>query len=436
MAKISRLLTPLLTAHLTAGLTERLTAHLVRKRATQLGLLLLACWLPLSAQSTEWQELREGKTRIAAPEAKNTEIKEVEVPLPEGHYEPGQGTIDSAFGFVFGETIPGSQIGTDLGWQPPGELPKTLTYRGIAKPFTMHRVKLVPPQQPPQLKRQAVSYHAFLNFAQQPLMIETSSFGDAADVIEVIQRKYGSPDEIDGQHLVYQRGDRQLHIFQKGTSAFLRYEDLALYTAYINERNRSLKRKFREKRLEHLSPEENRVVTLAHQLEALRLGNGTAFGVPFGKRVSFRAEPDEFVTFDAPKPLEKFVAGQYKVMVSPELIPIAVRYELTGDYALLALTKEQIELAMELAFAGFQKQTPNHSVVSFSLHAYSLLVRGGKFQFTIHDRQQNRAKVDREKQRKIDALGVEEERERIAALERQRQVIAARLKQIEEENAF
>ncbi|MGK0462236.1 MAG: hypothetical protein ACJA0W_003099 [Candidatus Azotimanducaceae bacterium] len=419
------------------GKISRLLAlPLALQRATQFGLLIVACWLPLSAQSTEWQELQEGETRIAAPETENVVIKAVEVPLPEGHYEPGQGTIDSAFGFVFGEPISDEKIDRDLGWQAPAELPLKLKYVGIVKPFTMHRVKLLPPAQPPQLKRQSVSYRAFLNFDQQPLVIETSSFDQASEVIEVIQRKYGTPDKVDGQHLTYHRGDRQLHVFQKGNSAFLRYEDLALYTAYMSERNRSLKRKFREDRLEHLSPEEKRVVTLGQQLEAFRLDNGTAFGLPFGKRVSFRAVPDEFVTFDAPKPLEKFVLGQYKIMVSPDLLPIAVRYELTGEAAVLVHTKEQIELAMELAFAGFQKQTPHHSVVSFNHHAYSILIRSGKFQFTIHDRQQNRAKNDRDKQRKIDAHEADEERERIAELERQRQAIAARLRQIEEEKAF
>lgn len=397
---------------------------------------LLGLLLPQSAQSAEWQELKEGKTRIAAPKAKTKEIKEVEVTLPDGHYEPGQGTIDSAFGFVFGKPISEQQIDRDLGWQQPQDLPQKLRYLGIVKPFTVQQVTLIPPVQPPQLKRQAVTYRAFLNFDQQPIVIETSSFDEAPDVLKVIQRKYGAPDEIDGQHLVYRRGDRQLHVFQKGNSAFLRYEDLALYNAYMNERNRSLKRKFREDRIERLSPEEKRVVTLAYQLEAFRLDNGTAFGLPFGKRVSFRAEPDKFVRFDAPKPLEKFVPGQYKIMVSPDLMPIAVRYELTGEDALLAHTKEQIEHAMELAFAGFQKQTPHHTVVSLNHHAYSLLVRSGKFQFTIHDRQQNRARVDREKQMKVDQREAEKERERIAELARQRQLIAARLKQIEEEKAF
>ena len=400
------------------------------------GWIVLALSLPLSAQNAEWQELREGKTRIAAPKAQAAEIKEVEVALPDGHYELGLGAIDSAFGFVFGEPISEQQIDRDLGWKQPQDLPKNLSYLGIVKPFTVQRVILNPPLQPPQLKRQGVSYRAFVNFDQQPMVIETSSFDDAQDVLEVIQRKYGLPDEVDGQHSVYRRGDRQLHVFQKGNSAFLRYEDLALYKAYMKERNRSLNRKFREDRIKRLSPEEKRVVTLADQLRAFRLDQGTAFGLAFGKRVSFRAEPDEFVLFDAPKPLEKFVVGQYKIMVSPDLMPIAVRYELTGEDALLAHTKDQIELAMELAFSGFQKQTLRHTVVSFNHHAYSLIVRGGKLQFTIHDRQQNRARVDREKQIKGDALEAKRERERIAELERQRQLIAARLKQIAEEQAF
>ncbi|MFT7247229.1 MAG: hypothetical protein ACI82A_004614, partial [Candidatus Azotimanducaceae bacterium] len=46
--------------------------------------IVLPLLLPLSAQSAEWQELRDGKTRIVTPKAKAAEIKEVEAALPDG----------------------------------------------------------------------------------------------------------------------------------------------------------------------------------------------------------------------------------------------------------------------------------------------------------------------------------------------------------------
>ena len=123
-------------------------------------------------------------------------------------------------------------------------------------------------------------------------------------------------------------------------------------------------------------------------------------------------------------------------MVSPDLMPIAVRYELPGSGQNLTSVKDKLELAMELAFAGFLKQTKNHSVVSFKQHAYSLLIRNGKFNFTVHDRSENKARTERVKAAKLAAAEAKKEQERLAELERQRQEIAARQKQIEEEKAF
>jgi hypothetical protein len=91
---------------------------------------------------------------------------------------------------------------------------------------------------------------------------------------------------------------------------------------------------------------------------------------------------------------------------------------------------------MELAFAGFLKQTPRHTVLSFKQHAYSLLIRDGKFNFTVHDRVENTARNNRVKQARIAAAEAKKELERLAELERQRQAIAARQKQIAEEKAF
>ena len=92
------------------------------------------------------------------------------------------------------------------------------------------------------------------------------------------------------------------------------------------------------------------LVELAKQLETFRQGEGQAFGMTFGRRVGFRAEPDEFVSFTAPEPMG-FKTGDYKIMVSPDLMPIAVRYELLGKPEKLSQTKDKLELAMELAFA-------------------------------------------------------------------------------------
>jgi len=180
--------------------------------------------------------------------------------------------------------------------------------------------------------------------------------------------------------------------------------------------------------------------------------------LPFGKRIGFRATPEEFVAFDDAIPLTGFNSGKYRIMVSPDLMPIALRYEFSGDDAKLEEIKQELEFAMELAFAGFIKQTPKHTVLTFKHQAYSLLIRNGKFQFTVHDREENAALNKRnklariaaaeaekariiaaeeaEKARIIAAAEAEKERKRLEELERQRAAIAARQKQIEEEKAF
>lgn len=393
------------------------------------------CW-PFQASASEWQELEHGNTRIIKEETEPAPPAE-NVPLPKGHYAPGEGIIDSAFGIAFNLPIPESQIDQNLGWHKPPRLPAKPKYSGLVKPLTIQSLALRPPVQPSVLLQQQTRYTAWVDFEQRPIAIETSTFQNAKAVIEIIVRKYGEPDEKDDEHLIYRREQRTLQIFlQPKNHAFLRYEDQDTLNAYMYERNLSLKRKFTEGRTEHLSPIEKEIFALARQLETFRRDYGAAFGLPFGKRIGFRAAPDEFVPFNAPKPLAVFDYGEYQIMVSPDLMPIAVRFEVSGDEALLAKTKQELEFALELAFAGFLKQTPNHTVLSFKQQAYSLLIRQGKFQFTVHDRQENSDRNEREKMARIAVVESEKERQRLAELKRQQEAIAARLKQIEEEKAF
>ena len=282
-----------------------------------------------------------------------------------------------------------------------------------------------------------MNYQVLVDFDGLPMSICTDAFSNAGPILAIITRKYGEPDEVDGKRSTYIRGEHRLHIYSKHeSSAQLVYEDVKTFRDYLAERNLSLKRKFRNRELDRLAPNEQEIVDLAGQLATFRQGEGEAFGLLFGRRVGFRAEPDEFVPFDAPALLEPFKSGEYKIMVSPDLMPIAVRYQLTAELSKLSATKDKLELAMELAFAGFLKQTPRHTVLSFNQHAYSLLIRNGQFNFTVHDRAENSARNDRVKQAKIAAAEAKKEQERLAELERQRQEIAARQKQIAEEKAF
>ncbi len=410
----------------------------MRRQYFRCFVLTLVLALPQSLLAAEWQTLKEGSHRLEDEKtSKEQAPKPTTVPIPEDHYEPGQGTIDGAFGLLFGNVLEASHIVKSLGWQTPERLPTDLKYRGLVQPLTVEKLQLRPPLIPAPLAAQNVSFWAFVDFEQHPIAIGTSAFADAEEIIEIIKRKYGEPDEVEEGRSTYVRGQYRLHIYSKHqTSASLVYEDVESYRLYLAERNRSLKRKFRNREFSRLSPTEEIVVDIAKELETFRQGTGKAFGLEFGKRVGFKAAPDEFVDFPAPEPLGTLGGGDYKVMVSPDLMPIAIRYEKKGDEDDLGMTKQLVELAMELAFAGFLKQSPNHTVVSFNEHAYSLLIRNGQFNFTIHDRDENTARNDRVKQAKVAAAEARKEQERLAELERQRQAIAARQKQIDEEKAF
>ena len=126
----------------------------------------LGCWY-LQASASEWQELEHGNTRIIKEEPEPTPAEE-NIPLPEGHYAPGEGIIDSAFGIEFNLPIPESQIDHNLGWQEPPRLPAKTKYTGLVKPLTVESISLVPPVQPMALKQQQTRYTAWVDFEQRP----------------------------------------------------------------------------------------------------------------------------------------------------------------------------------------------------------------------------------------------------------------------------
>jgi hypothetical protein len=134
-------------------------------------------------------------------------------------------------------------------------MPERPVFNGLVKPITVQSLLLDPPEKAAALERQGVTYTAWVDFEQRPIAIETSSFGGAADIIEVIARKYGEPDEIDARQLIYRREQQVLHIYQHGKDqAFLRYEDISVLESYMEKRNLSLKRKFRNNDTDFLVP--------------------------------------------------------------------------------------------------------------------------------------------------------------------------------------
>ena len=381
---------------------------------------------------SEWQTLREGTHRITAPESSEPEPEKMtEVPLPEGHYDPGQGDIDGAFGVSFGAPIDKSWVSKRQGWTTPPSLPADLAYRGLVQPL-IENVLIAPPVEPPQLAAEEVHYSVYLDFDGLPMSISTSAFKDAEPIIEIIARKYGEPDELMASDPPIS-GEITGYTSIQNTSLALSWSTrMSRLTGAILRNATEPETEIQESRTRSSRAKRKRGCRLQPN-SPRSVRRGRRFGLEFGRRVGFRAEPDEFVPFDAPTPLTSFDSGQYKIMVIRILcrLPCAIT---TGQSKKLAATKRlSWQWIWPLpAFSNRRLAIRCHSLTNTP----TLCIRNGQFNFTVHDRAENSAHNDRVKEAKIAAAEAKKERKRLAELERQRQEIAARQKQIAEEKAF
>jgi hypothetical protein len=387
------------------------------------------------AIAQEWEKIPDAELRLknAEPTKPSVEpaliITEIE---DTNFYKQGEGNITGAFGVLFQLPLAPGFVKSRPGWLVPPKLPSQLSYYGVITPFTMEAFILSPTILPGVLKSKGITFTAYTDFHNHPIWISANVKGKLDEIIPLLSRKYGEPeiDLIEGPslgHSYYSDGSNLIRVSTKMES--IDYFDLPAFTNYMEQRNKSLRKKFVDEDRSQLTQYEQSLMRIADQIATKGASLNSAYGVKFGDRVSFLATPDSSLLFDAPLPLFDLGEGTYSIIVSPDLQPISIRYEVAGSALELSLYKGLVDRALKLNFGGFLKNTATHSVITVGGRSVSAMVRSGKFSLTFINSREQRMMREREKVIDDNIRAAEEERKRLDAIEN-------RKKEIMEEEAF
>ncbi|MFT4713491.1 MAG: hypothetical protein ACJAVI_000816 [Candidatus Azotimanducaceae bacterium] len=387
------------------------------------------------AIAQEWEKIPGAELRLKKEEPPKPSV-EPTVIMPEiedpNYYKQGEGNISGAFGILFQLPLDPRFIKGRPGWLVPPKLPSKLSYYGVVKPFTMEAFVLAPPLVPGVLKSKGITFTAYTDFHNQPVWISANVKGKLDEIVPLLTRKYGEPeiDLIEGRsagYSYYSDGSNLIRVSTKMKS--IDYFNLPAFSDYMKQRNRNLRKKFTDEDRSQLTQYEDSLMRIADQIAAKGTSLNSAYGIKFGDRISFLAKPDFPLAFDPPSPLSDLGEGTYTIIVSPDLQPISIRYEVAGSKLELSLYKGLVDRALKLNFGGFLKNTATHSVITVRGRSVSAMVRSGKFSLTFIHSKEQRMMREREK--------VIEDKIRAAADERKRlEAIEHRKKEIVEEEAF
>ena len=396
--------------------------------------LLLAAWASI-VYAQEWEEIPATELRL-----KNeipVEVKPEPEPEPSelqdpSFYQQGEGTISGAFGILFGTPLESNIISSRPGWHQPPNLPSQFAYYGVVKPFTMEVFGLKPPNVPAVLRDKKASFKAYTNYRNHPIWISASVKGKLEKIVPLLTRKYGEPETdliegIDSGYTYYNDGINRIRVSSK--NQVIDYFDIPAFTDYMKQRNKSLRKKFLDEDRSRLTQYEQSLMRIADQIAMQGTSLGSAYGVEFGKRVSFLVKPDVPQSFDAPVKFSDLGKGTYSMVVSPDLQPISIRYEVPGSKLELGLYKGLIDHALKLNFGGFLKNSANHSVITVSGKSVSAMIRSGKFSLTFINTKEQKLLRAREQAIADKIRAAEQERKRLEAIEK-------RKKEIKDEEAF
>jgi hypothetical protein len=436
----------------------------------KLLIVLLLTILTLSIQAEQWQEVPLGMQRLKpSPESKENsppstippaEDLEEDTPnktippsayLDSSLYPLGEGEILGAFGISFTETLDNSLIISELGWRPVEKLPGGLKYKesDLALDFETFHIK--PPSTPSLMSSKGITYTVTLDFDGKPLSIQAEGILNIKDIIPVLKRKYGEANTETTSQITFLRGNNALYIEVKRNRASLRYYNIAALGAYIKRREINLIEKYQSASRELITDTERRIFLLADQFLASRKTGGGSFGLSFQNRIGFLAKPDEYIALIGANALKGLTNGQYLVMVSPELMPITMRYEIKAPKSQLSHLKTILDHALLLTYGGFLKKTTHHSVIAFSGIAISVLIRSGKLSLSIVNSAENKLYNKRENKRLLakqeaEALRLkrladikQKKLDKIASMKREKELAVARKqrkKEIKEETGF
>ena len=298
--------------------------------------------------------------------------------------------INGAFGIVFDEPLDARIIKGLASWQAPPPLPAGQIYNHPGRAFSMSVVQVQPVELPELLSEAEHQYSSFVDFDNKPVWVIAQIIRDMPDVLAILTRKYGEPTLSDNTQWQFSDGKNIIRVNQDEQVGTLEYIHIAGLAAYLRLRNMSLRDKFTATPRPGLSPDESRILALADQVAIISSQQAPAFGLPFGRRVNFRATPGKPVAFIPPRPLQGLDDGHYTIVVSPKLLPMVASLTLTGSAAELAGQKQLLDEALLVVFGRFLKHSSQHSVISTQGLSMSVLLRGGVLTLSVHDATESR----------------------------------------------
>ncbi|MFT7688595.1 MAG: hypothetical protein ACI9FB_003959, partial [Candidatus Azotimanducaceae bacterium] len=370
-----------------------------------------------TAIAEQWEEVPRGKQRlkaaIEAPEAVISEVvdpfsepetlasipliksgegkEDDKIPSVNALYPSGEGEITGAFGINFDEPMKSSVVISELGWRVASKLPDGIVYKGSDLALDFETFHVNPPAVPEIMASKGIVYRTTTDFQGHPLSITAERISNIKDIRAILKRKYGEPSTETKSLITFIRGDKALYIKIKRNRVSLEYYNLEALRSYVKRREVSLRVKSQESTLEQITLTEQRIFLLAEQFMKSRKNGGDSFGFSFDNRVGFLAKPDEYVELIGAKALQGVNKGAYSIMVSPDLMPIIMRYELEAPKSELVILKTIFDSALSLTYGGFLKKSANHSVIAFSLTSISVMIRSGKLSLSIINSAENKS---------------------------------------------
>ena len=323
--------------------------------------------------------------------------------LTEGVYDYRATPITGAFGLDFGQPLSDDSIAKPLGWMST-DVPAPWRYTGSV-PYRMESFLVRPPGLPRLLRDLKGRYVVRTNFESHPIWITatlTLSPAKLAEIHDVLRRMY---QKVDGH---YTDGTHRVELVEAGKVIRLAYYDVQAFDAYIERRNVTLERKFKEPPGNWgLSMTERQIVSLARSFRSLRPNFETVYGVEFLMPQPSENAPDEFHKVMVPKPLPMpwKDRARYELLVSPDRIPVNLRLNVSGTKPQLAYEKWVVEEALRLVFRGFLKRTESHTVLLMGGNSVAVALRDGRMFVSVINGHQNRLALAREEERnRTDAL--------------------------------
>jgi hypothetical protein len=427
-------------------------------RVIRAALPLALCWPLLSFAEEDWQEITTMRLPpVATPvDATPAATESTGLPLVDAGAEtdtdqapldpdatttpdvlddttlPGNALITGAFGMAFDLPLDPQLILGPPEWLAPPPLPAGQIYKpSIAtKPFLISAVQVQPAVLPKLLAEAKHEYRCYVDFDDKPLWIVAQISRDMTEIVAILTRRYGEPTPLDNGQQKFGESEKIIRVSQVDETGTLEYIHVSGLAAYLKQRNMTLRDKFTDVPRPGLTPDEAQILALAGQIAVISRKEDPAFGLPFGRRVNFRATPGEAVPFIPPRPLQGLGDGDYSIVVSPKLLPVVASLKIKGSKALLMNQKQLLDEALLVVFGRFLKHSNRHSVISVQGLSISVLQRGDLLTLSVHDATESRRVHDAERiQKHVAAEQAEADRKRQAALDAEAKAL------VEAENA-